>query len=164
MALRDCILSFVLIAAMACAPARGDALKPDVIRWGASAAELEAVLDGKCAKGFVNRPIDPPFLPEVKRNQVQIDCDGLDFLGAPRWAEFVVGDDRLQMVWIMVEPEDQQRAVAALIAAYGEPSSANENYVAFSEHNAAWRSEPPEVLYYAEELAAWLEPQLASQN
>ena len=132
--------------------------KPELIRWGASTAEIEAALEGKCKNGFIVRPIEPPFLPVVESNQVQVDCDGFEFMGAPRWVEFVIGDDRLQMVWLMVEDEDQERIVAAMTAAYGEPSGENAKYIAFAQERAAWRFVPAEVLFYAEELDSWIVP------
>lgn len=151
----------VLFAVLTQGCAAGDhALKPQIIQWGASASDVEIALEGKCGKGFVNRAIDPPFLPDVEARQVQIDCDGFDFMGAPRWAEFVIGDDRLQMVWIMVDAEDQKKIVAALSEAYGEPSGKNDMFIAFVQNRAAWRHEPPEVLFYAPELDDWISPWL----
>jgi len=88
---------------------------------------------------------------------VQIDCDGLDFLGAPRWAEFVIGDDRLQMVWVMVDADDKAKSVAALKEAYGAPSHETDMFIAFAQSDAAWREEPPEVLFYSEEIAPMME-------
>lgn len=158
MMLSRLIFPIASLIALACAPAYGDPLKPDVIKWGASATDIEAALEGKCAKGFINRPIDPPFLPEVETKQVQIDCDGLYFMGAPRWTEFVIGDDRLQMVWVMVEAGDKDAIVAALTDAYGAPASDNGLMIAFPQNRAAWRNEPPEVLFYAEELDNWVNP------
>ncbi len=134
---------------------------PDLIRWGATTAELEQALAGKCANGLSTRPIEPPFLPVVESKQVQIDCDGFEFMGAPRWVEFVIGDDRLQMVWLMVEDEDQEMIVAAMTAAYGEPSGENAKYIAYAQKRAAWRFVPAEVLFYAEELDSWIEPSFA---
>jgi hypothetical protein len=160
---RSAFAAFLVGALSACAPAKGEDPRPAVIRWGASAAEIEAALDGKCAKGFVNRPIEPPFLPVVEGKQVQIDCDGLEYLGAPRWAEFVIGDNRLQMVWIMLNAEDEAMALAALETAYGPPSARNADYVAFAGARAAWRFRPPEVLYYAEELDRWIGPDLEAE-
>ena len=143
------------------AKAGDDPLLLDVIEWGASAAQIEKALDGKCANSFVNRVIDPPFLPNGPAKQVQIDCDGYDFLGAPRWVEFVIGDDRLQMVWVMVEASDREMTLQALGEAYGEPSHKSDLFTAYIEHRAAWREDPPEVLFYGEELDAamkgWIE-------
>jgi len=143
--------------------AADDALKPEIIKWGASAAEIEAALDGKCAKGFINRPIDPPFLPNKPAKQIQIDCDGLDFLGAPRWTEFVIGDDKLQMVWVMVDAKDREKAIAALKDQYGAPSHETGLFIAFAQSDAAWREEPPEVLFYSEEIAPMMEAWFDSQ-
>ena len=149
------------ISMLSSAGAESDAIVPEVIKWGAGAAEIETALEGKCANGFINRPIDPPFLPNDPAKQVQIDCDGLDFMGASRWTEFVIGDDRLQMVWVMVEAADKDKIVKVLEEAYGDPSHESDMFIAFTQNRTAWREEPPEVLFYAEELDAamkgWLD-------
>jgi hypothetical protein len=151
--MRAVLLASVLIAAASAAHSETFA-RPDIMRWGASTAELTAALEGRCAKGFKVRPIVPPFLPRVKDGQMQIDCDGLVFMGAPRWTELVIGDDRLQMVWVMVKAEDQAAIIAAMTAANGAPTHANGDYIAFEGARTAWRFKPPEVLFYARELDA----------
>jgi hypothetical protein len=130
--------------------------KPDVIRYGATVADTQAALAGRCTS-MVTRPINPPFAPNVQRVQLQIDCDGFDFFGAPRWAEFVFRDDSLEMVWIMVRPEDQDAIVVAIAQAYGPPSSRNEAYIAFAQGDIAWRHHPSEVLFYSPEFSEWTE-------
>lgn len=147
----------VFVFTSACAAQAPSVEKPQELVWEASAAEIEALLEGKCARGFVNRPIDPPFLPNVENKQVQIDCDGLEYFGAPRWTEFVIADDRLQMAWVMVEAGDKDAIVAAMKAAYGEPSAMNESFIAFEGARTAWRNEPPEVLFYSPSLAPVVE-------
>ena len=154
------LLALTLLALLSTATSAAD-LKPQVIQWGVSAEKIRAAVTGQCKKGALERPIEPPFLPNVKTGQVQVDCSGFPFLGAPRWTEFVVGDDRLQMVWIMVRAEDKDAAVAALTEAYGPPSSRNEKYIAFKQGRAAWRHSPPEILFSAPELDAWIEPWFA---
>ena len=129
-------LALVLLAASGAAASAAD-LKPGVIQWGISAEKIRAAVTPLCEKGALERPIEPPFLPNVKSKQVQVDCSGFRFLGAPRWTEFVVGDDRLQMVWIMVREGDKDAALAALTEAYGPPSSRNEKYIAFKQGRAA---------------------------
>ncbi|MEL1252077.1 hypothetical protein [Aurantiacibacter gilvus] len=135
-----------------------DVSLPEFVEWGSSAAAIEEALDGKCAGGLTVREIDPPFLPGAEY-QVQADCDGFDYFGDERFAEFVIGDDRLQMIWIMVEPEDEDDAVAAMREAYGQPSQEAEMFVAFENARTAWRAEPPEFLFYspevAEQMSAW---------
>lgn len=143
-----------MAAAISAASAGDEGFKPEIFKWGVKAADLEAALEGKCAGGFEIRPIDPPFLPTKPEKQLQIDCDGFDFLGAPRWTEFVIGDDRLQMVWVMVDDSDKAKAIEALKDAYGEPSHETPMFVAFTQGRAAWREEPAEILFYSEELDA----------
>ena len=148
-------------ALVATSTAAADAFKPEVVRWGATTAEMEAALQGKCAKGYKIRPINPPFLEDIKDRQLQIDCDGLEFMGAPRWTEFVIGDGRLKMVWLMVKAEDQDAVVEAMTRAYGPPSSRNSKYIAFAQARAAWRFKPAEILFYAPELDASTTPDFA---
>jgi hypothetical protein len=157
------LMSWAALSACGAAPAM-DAARPDVVRWNASSSDMKRALEGRCVRGFVERPIRPPFLPDVKDAQVQIDCDGFDFLGAPRWAEFVFGDDRLQMVWIMMSDGDKDAAVAALSKAYGAASSSNADYVAFAGGHAAWRNKPAEVLFYSPELSSWIDPDFAKDR
>ncbi len=157
------LASLALAAALAAEPGEAAPFKPEVIRWGATTAELEAALQGKCAKGYKIRPIDPPFLEDIKDRQLQLDCDGFEFMGAPRWTEFVIGDGRLKMVWLMVKPEDQDAVVAAMTKAYGAPTSRNSTYVAFANARAAWRFKPAEILFYAPELDAYITPTFAPE-
>ena len=156
-------MALALLLAAIAGPAAADGFRPDLIRWGATTAEMEAALQGKCAKGYNIRPINPPFLEDIKDRQLQIDCDGLQFMGAPRWTEFVIGDGRLKMVWLMVKAEDQDAVVEAMTRAYGPPSSRNSTYIAFAQARAAWRFKPAEILFYAPELDASTTPDFAPE-
>ncbi len=127
-------------------------LQPGVVAFGASVAEMEKNLTDRCGKTTTRR-IDPPFLPDVKTKQMQIDCDGLPFLGKDRWSEFVFRDDALQMVWIMITPEEEQSIMADMTEVYGAPTRRNERYAAFTQGRAALRFKPAEVLFYSEEIA-----------
>lgn len=131
--------------------------RPDVIRWGASSAELERALGPQCPK-LDRRKIDPPFLSGVKIEQLQIDCDGFQFRHRGRHVEFVIRDDRLVMVWLMVEPEEQDGIVRDMRRALGAPTRSNGKYVAFEDHRTAWRFKPAEILFYSPELDPEVEP------
>jgi hypothetical protein len=133
--------------------------KPKAIQYGASAAQTEQALAGLCAKRRT-RVIERPFLRDVKRRQLQIDCDGFPFMGKGRWAEFVIRDDKLEMVWIMVDAVEQQAIVAAMTKAHGKPTSKTSRYIAFTKGRAAWRHKPAEVLFYSPALAYQVEPWL----
>lgn len=74
-------------------------------------------------------------------------------MGEPRKAEFVFVDGKLQLSWIIVDANDQDRVIAAMQKHYQTAGIANTAVVAFPEFRTAWRFEPPEVLYYSEEVA-----------
>ena len=125
--------------------------RPDIIHWGASAAEVEQALAGRCSRAETRR-IDPPFLDNVKTRQMQVDCDGFAFRHRGRHVEFVIRDDRLVMVWLMVQPEEQDGIVRDMRKAMGEPTRTNGTYLAFERHRTAWRFKPAEILFYSPEL------------
>ena len=129
----------------------------DVIRWGASTADLQRTLAPLCPK-LNTRRIDPPFLPDVKTEQLQIDCDGFRYMGGARWVEFVIRDDRLVMVWLMVDNADAPAIISAMTKAMGKPTAVNERYIAFEVDRTAWRHKPAEILFYAPELDADTRP------
>jgi hypothetical protein len=138
-------------------PAASEAFqRPDVIRFGTSTAELQKTLVPLCPR-IRTRKIDPPFLDDVRLEQLQIDCDGFRFRGRPRHVEFVIRDDRLVMVWLMVDKDESAAMIAAMTRAYGRPTGRNEGYVAFERNGAAWRHEPAEILFYGADVAESLE-------
>lgn len=128
-----------------------DGFKPQVIRYGATIAETETALKGLCKK-INTRPINPPFLPDVKTKQMQIDCDGFEFLGKPRWTEFVFRDDSLEMVWIMTTAEEETAILKEMNIVAGAPTKRNKDYIAFPDYRFALRLDKPEVLFYSEKL------------
>ena len=131
--------------------------RPSVIRWGATSAQLQRRLAYYCPK-LSTRKIDPPFLPSVKTQQLQIDCDGFQFRGRGRHVEFVIRDDRLVMVWLMVQASESAEIIRDMKRALGRPTGQNQNYVAFERHRMAWRHKPAEILFYAPELDADMKP------
>ncbi len=136
-----------------------DVRRPGAIRWGASPEEMARVLAGLCVR-IRDRPIDPPFLANVLR-QRQLDCYSFPFLGRGRYVEFVFGDNRLEMVWIMVDAAERPAILGAMRAAYGAPSHSRRGFVAFVRYRTAWRDEPAEMLFYSPAQAgdwlAWFE-------
>src|ERR1700749_4870387 len=127
--MRALVLTIVLLGAT---PALADGFMPDVIRWGASTAQMQTAVAGKCTP-MVTRPIDPPFLDNTKK-QMQIDCENFLFQGKPRHAEFVIGDDQLKMVWIMTGADEDAALRNAMTAEYGLPDHRNRKYDAFVSH------------------------------
>ncbi|SIN63018.1 hypothetical protein SAMN02745824_1165 [Parasphingorhabdus marina DSM 22363] len=151
------------LASAAAAP--GAVTKPEVIAFGASVADIEKQLTSRCTKMDV-RTFDPPRMPIAKNLHQQIDCQGFQFMGEPRLAEFVFADDRLQLVWILVDADDQERIIAAMRETYHSQGLENKMAIAFPEHRTAWRFEPAEVLFYSGEVAPMFEARFgeASSN
>jgi hypothetical protein len=143
-----------------------DPLRPEVVRYGASLEQTQAALAGVCRTIDVRR-ISPParvLRTHVKREQLQLDCDGFPYRGAPRWAEFVFADDSLEIVWIMTRAEDEQPLLAALRGEYGDPTHHNDQFVAFLDAGAALRLDVPEVLFYSPKLAQQVAGWFAKQS
>ncbi|MGZ3374960.1 MAG: hypothetical protein ACXU8S_00010 [Phenylobacterium sp.] len=130
---------------------------PAGVHFGASLAETQAAVAPVCPKLNVRR-IDPPFLDVIKDRQMQIDCDGFLFQGKPRHVEFVIGDDRLGMIWLMVQPGEEAAVVGALAKAYGPPDRPNAKYWTFPGHEVAFRRDKAEILYYGAERAGDVAP------
>jgi hypothetical protein len=129
-------------------------LKPAVVRFGVKLSDAEAALRPLCKK-LTTRRIDPPFrvLRDIKHRQMQIDCDGFEFAGAPRWAEFVFADDILVMAWIMTSAQDEKSLLERMIKENGPPDQQNAKFTAFTKGRMALRKDVPEVLFYSERLA-----------
>ena len=155
----------LIIAAMTMAPASSSSsvTKPDVIKFGASVESIEAELNSSCTKMDL-RTFDPPQIPIARESHQQIDCRGFDFMGEPRLAEFVFADDRLQLVWILVDADDQQRIIDTMRQTYKSDGLANEMAIAFPDHRTAWRFEPAEVLFYSEDVAPMFEARFGNSS
>jgi TonB family protein len=135
-------------------PGTFDPIRPTEVRFGASLAELQKLLEPRCSR-MSTRRIDPPFrvLKDIKDKQFQIDCEGYMFSGRPRHAEFIVADDALELVWIMTEKDEAASLFQMIKGTYGEPDATNAKFYAFTRARAALRIDVPEVLFYSERLA-----------
>jgi hypothetical protein len=134
--------------------AKTDSIRPAVVKIGAHLEESTSRLKPLCTK-LDARQIKPAFLvlrEFVKVRQMQLDCDGFQFAGGPRWAEFIFADDSLAMVWILTEARDEADLLRQMTKAYGAPTHRNEKFIAFAEFGAALRTDRPEVLFFAPDL------------
>ncbi|MEM8918327.1 MAG: hypothetical protein AAGE37_05645 [Pseudomonadota bacterium] len=137
--------------------------KPEVITFGTSVADMQDQLVSLCTTISV-RTFDPPRMPIAKTSHQQIDCQGFAFMGEPRLAEFVFADDRLQLVWILVDADDQDRTIAAMRKSYGSSGLENNMAIGFPDHQTAWRFEPAEVLFYSREVAPMFEARFGATD
>lgn len=139
--------------------------RPAVIDFTANVMLMETVLGDYCDAQSTRET--EPFLPAHAKQQ-QIDCEGFDYFGAPRKAEFVFGDDKLFMVWILTTRDDEAPLEAAFRQTFGEPSHVSPDFTAFADHRAAVRKDTPEALYYSDDVAdayrGWFDSQVAAQQ
>jgi hypothetical protein len=84
------------------------------------------------------------------------------FRGKARHAEFVFGDDSLKMVWIMMSPEELVTLEHEMTRTFGAPNHRNKKYVGFTSARAAIRLDRAEVLFYAEDAAEDVLPDIVA--
>lgn len=145
-----CATAFFLSAGSIMTANAGDVEKPGVIDFGESVKAMEAALAPFCSSQST-RETERFF--DYLKIQHQIDCEGFEYFGAARNAEFVFGDDQLMIVWILTEKSDEAALEQAFRGAYGEPSHLTADFTAFADHNAAVRKDVPEALYYGDSVA-----------
>lgn len=139
------------LAPSLCASASAtDASQPDVISFGTNAEVMADNLSPLCsAQTF--RELDPPPVPGIT-SRSQIDCEGFDYFGAPRLAEFVFLNDELAMVWVLVESDDIPNLEASMTALHGEADVQSTDVDLHTNANAGVRRDVPEALFYAENI------------
>ena len=141
---------------LAQASAAQDEIKPKSIDFSNDLATYQSELGAHCGSVTVRR-FDPPELPGTEREHIQLDCEGFDFLGKPRLAEFVFRDGMLALVWILTTPEEEAVLEAELKKTYGLASHTSRDFTAFTAHQAALRKDVPEVLFYSPDMAPMFE-------
>lgn len=136
--------------------ATGNPLKPGSIAFGTSPTEAEELLRGQC-NTITRKAIDPPQLPGTRTSHEQIDCAGYWLGGKHRLAEFVFRDERLVMIWVLIEEPEVAGADMMMRQLFGKPSHENAAFTAFAGDHTALRKDKPEFLFYAPEMASMFE-------
>ena len=140
--------------------AQAEQVRPPVVRFGATLAEMEQAL--KPVSRTVNRvtPVDDASDPQ---QQSQLSCEGLEFMGARRKADFWFRDDKLQVVWIQTEGAETERLFERFSEALTPTFRRYKSYTAFGDSRVAIRTARPAVLFYsrdaAPEVLRWFETQ-----
>lgn len=99
---------------------------------------------------YTVRELDPAEMPLAETSHVQVDCQGFDYFGGSRLAEFVFADNALTHVWVLVEESELDALQTEFEALHGEPDREAPVFAAFFGARAAVRRDTPEVLYYGE--------------
>ena len=84
--------------------------------------------------------------------QYQINIFGVNYLGFPRKAEARFGDDKLNVVWILLGKAEEDRVRQALIKQYGRPIFTDDIWEVYNKWQVAQRKDKPEILLMEQEI------------
>ena len=84
--------------------------------------------------------------------QYQINCFGVNYLGFPRKAEARFGNDKLNVVWILLGKAEEDRVRQALIKQYGPAIFKDDVWEVFNNWQVALRKDKPEVLLMEQQI------------
>jgi len=122
-------------------------LVPAFLQMGASFDELEGPFEANSSFTFKEAldGSDP-------NAQYQINCFGVNYLGFPRKVEARFGDDKLNVVWILLGKAEEDRVRQALIKQYGPAIFTDDVWEVFNNWQVALRKDKPEVLLMEQEI------------
>ena len=122
-------------------------LVPAFLQMGASFEDLEASFESNSTFTFKQEldGSDP-------NAQYQINCFGVNYLGFPRKAEARFGDDKLNVVWILLGKAEEDRVRQALIKQYGPPIFTDDIWEVYNNWQVAQRKDKPEILLMTQEI------------
>lgn len=126
--------------------------QPGNIVFGQDLSVTKEQLKDTCDEISV-REIKPAQIPGVIKRQMQLDCHGYEMAGKKRLAEFVYKDDKLLLVWILVNADELNIFEQAMTAEYGAPKYKAESFSAYTDYRTALRKDVPEFLFYAPEAS-----------
>lgn len=143
-----------LIAALSMSLSTPMAGAPADFHFGADpdAHDFAAICDRHTVREF-----DIAEMPLATSSHVQVNCEGYEYFGAGRLAEFVFADGALTHVWVLVEDGELDGLQAAFEQAFGAPDAQAPVFAAFFSARAAVRRDIPEALYYSEAAAPLFE-------
>ena len=132
-----------------------DATISEVLKFGSAYRTLSKELKALSITTS-KEEISPPTIPTNPKRQVQLNCYGFNYAGAPRKLEAVFADGRLAMVWILTAKAEEDRIRQALIRSYGEPIFTSDEIEAFDEWKVVLRKDKPEVVAISDELIPFM--------
>ncbi len=148
-------------------PSTFDPAPPPAFQFGESVEAHAATFASDCTS-FGTRTLPVEEMPLATESHMQVDCEGFEYYGAPRLAEFVFADGALTHVWVLTGAEDLPGMQAAFDYSFGAPSHHVPGAVmAYMPHRAVLRFDTPEALYMSEAaapfFAAWFDGMVSEQ-
>ena len=134
--------------------------KPDIFKFGDTKSNIMMAINEEC-KIVNDKKISPVQLPTAKTSQSRVDCERFKYAGKKRNIELIFADDILDMVLILIEPEEEDTLIAGFTKLYGKPAYVTDNVTFFLNNGVAVRNNPHEVLFVSDRLKpsykVWLE-------
>ena len=141
-------------------------LLPDTIKFDESLNEARERLKSICDE-ISEDVISPAQIPNTKDRQLQLNCEGYQFQGKARKAEFIFRDGELMLVWILTTAEEE-KGLEGWMRAVAKPDFVASEFTAFTDQNMALRKVPHEVLFYSDAVApmfkAWFSNAVEKTN
>lgn len=125
--------------------------RPEVFEFGASLTIMQEQMSPLCTQITV-RDDEPLQLPTATRTQAQLDCEGFLFEGKKRKVELIFADDQLDIVWILTEPEEEEKWITDFTEQFGAPTHQMEEATFFLDNGVAVRNQPHEILFLSDRL------------
>lgn len=127
---------------------------PRTFQVGAMPDALRPLLAADCdslAEHHYTGAVAAPFT-----EQTQVDCLGLDVLGARRKVEFLFNDGPLGHLWVLLDSTEVGRIDSLLTGEFGPVVHRSPEYHVYRAGTVALRFAPPEVLVATPTLVAEL--------
>ena len=145
------LLFFMIIGFTSCTTNSEIVTKPIPFKFGSTMLVVEQSILPLCDS--INKKMDEPIqLPTAQKYQSQLDCIGFMYAGKKRKVELVFADDALDIIWILIEAEEEGLFIEKFKKLYGEPTHIKEDVTFFLNDGVAVRNKPHEVLFISERL------------
>ncbi len=131
---------------------QGTDFRPDVPPFYSSLAEVRAAVEDRCDEIEV-RDLDL-LLDVARESQRQIDCTGFEYRGRKRFMELMFSDDELDLVIVLIEPEEYESLALQFRETYGEVTHDSVVGQFFYYSAVASRTRPHEVVFVSKRARA----------
>jgi len=126
--------------------------RPDVPAFYSTLAQVRAAVEGRCDELDVR---DLELLLDVAReSQRQIDCRGFEYRGKKRFMELMFSDGELDLVIVLIEPEEYESFAEAFRETYGQATHDSPIGLFFYDAAVATRTRPYELVFVSKRTRA----------
>ena len=130
----------------------GQDFRPDVPPFYSALAEVKAAVQYRCDEIEVR---DLNLLLDVAReSQQQIDCKGFEYRGKKRFMELMFSDGELDLVIILIEPEEYESLAEQFLETYGKTTHDSRIGLFFYDSAVAIRTRPHECVFVSKRARA----------